>query len=170
MNKSQRGITKSSIGYTGIVTLSQYTNGKKFNIARVHNVGGKSLFNFLVDCLMGDFELATIDRPIKIILLNVDDEKIISAAENTSPIYLLNKPEKIYSEHEGIVKYSFIIPQEYFAAGNASGATRFNAIGLYADSTENIEDYAAYCEVDTSDWEISISSVLVLDWELHISN
>lgn len=170
MSNNLKGITKSNIEYTGIVTLSQYTKGKKFTIAKIHNVGGKSLFNFLVDCLMGDFDIARIDRPTKIALLNVDEEKNITAAENTSFIHLLTKPEKVYSKDEGIVKYSFVIPQEYFTAGNASGAARFNAIGLYANSATEVEDYAAYCTVDTSDWEISISSVLVLDWELHISN
>jgi hypothetical protein len=68
------------------------------------------------------------------------------------------------------VRYSFIIPQEYFAAGNNQNAIRFNAIGLYTNSAQDAKDYAAYCKVDTSGWSLSISSVLVLDWELHISN
>ena len=130
-----------------------------------------SLFNFLADCLVGDFDAARLNCPAKILLLNFDKEtQEVSQAPNTSFIYLLTTPEKLYSTSEGIVKYSFIIPQEYFAAGDINGATRFNAIGLYAGSATDAEDYAAYCEVDTSGWSVSISSVLVLDWELHISN
>lgn len=171
MSRKLRGTAASNIAYTGIVRLSQYTDGKKITIDEVHNAGGISLFNFLADCLVGDFEIAKIARPTKILLLNVDEKnKVVTQAPNTSFIYLLTKPEKIYSATEGIVKYSFIIPQEYFAAGNAYGATRFNAIGLYTDSAKKAEDYAAYCTVETSSWDISISSVLVLDWELHIAN
>ena len=138
MSNNLKGITKSNIEYTGIVTLSQYTRGKKFTIAKIHNVGGKPLFDFLVDCLMGDFDIASSYRPTKIALLNVDEEKNITAAENTSFIHLLTKPEKVYSEDEGIVKYSFIIPQDWFAG------TNFNAVGLYTSTatTDDIENYA----------------------------
>jgi hypothetical protein len=171
MSKNIRSTTKNSLEYTGIVKLSQYTKGKRFTIAEIHNEGGKPLFNFLADCLAGNFASAKTDVPTKILLLNVDKEKnIIEAAENTSFIYLLTNPEKVYSEDAGIVKYSFIIPQEYFAAGNANGAIRFNAIGLYTNSAQDAKDFAAKVEVDTSKWSLSISSVLVLDWELHISN
>ena len=56
--KNIKGIAKSSLEYTGIVNLSQYINGKKFTIAQLHNAGGKPLFEFLADCLVGDFEIA----------------------------------------------------------------------------------------------------------------
>ncbi len=174
MSKKLRGTAINNVSYTGIVKLSQYMKGKKFHVAEIHNEGGKPLFEFLVDCLKGDFEIAKPSRPAKILLLNVyeDDEgkHVVTAASNTSFIYLLTNPEKVYSDREGIIKYSFVIPQEYFAAGDANGAIRFNAIGLYADSATAAEDYSAYCTVDTSNWNISMSSVLVLDWELHIAN
>ena len=170
MSINLKSSAKNNILYTGIVRLSQYTKDNKFVIAEVHNEGGKPLFDFLTDCLVGDFDIAKLDQPTKILLLNVDEENKVSAADNTSFIYLLAKPEKIYSENEGIVKYSFVIPQEYFAGGHASGSIRFNAIGLYTSSATDAKDYAAICNVDTSDWSISISTVLVLDWELHISN
>lgn len=162
-----KGTAVNTLGYTGIVKLSQYINGKKFTIAEVHNKGGQPLFNFLIDCLMGDYSIADIDRPTKIRLLRKNDDDPIgySELENTGPIHIQAKPEKIYSTNEGIVRYSFIIPQEYFSAG------RFDAIGLYPNSTTNIYDYAALCEIkDSSAWAISVTSVLVLDWELHISN
>ena len=166
MSKSIKSNAKNALAYTGIVKLSQYTKGKKFTVAEIHNEGGLALFNFLADCLISDFETAKADRPTKILLLKVNEEGVPMQADNTSFIYLLTAPEKVYSENEGIVRYSFIIPQEYFVG------TNFNAIGLYPNSAtyQDIANYAAYCTVDTNEWSLSISSVLVLDWELHISN
>lgn len=167
MSKNIKSVAVNNIEYTGIVKLSQYTNGKVFTVLEKHNEGGTALFNFLTDCLLGDFDIAKFDRPSKIMLLNINEDGILAKATNTSFIYLLSKPEKVYStEKKGIVRYSFIIPQDYFVG------TDFNAIGLYTNSTSelDLEDYAAFCEVDLSDVSLSISSVLVLDWELHISN
>jgi hypothetical protein len=167
MSKNIKSTAVNNLEYTGIVKLSQYTNGKKFMVAEKHNEGGKALFNFLTDCLVGDFDIAKIDRPSKIMLLNKDGAGNLAKATNTSFIYLLSKPEKVYStEKKGIVRYSFIIPQDYFVG------TDFNAIGLYTGSTSELDlnDYAAFCELNLSGVSLSISSVLVLDWELHISN
>ena len=162
-----KGAAINSLAYTGIVKLSQYIGRKKFTIAQMHNAGGKALFEFLSDCLVGDFELARLDRPTKILLLNEDENKTLSKATDTDFIYLTSKPEKVYDEVEGIVRYSFIIPQDIFAN------TKFNAVGLYTDTatTSDVDDYAAFCSISTDKLnDISISSVLVLDWELHISN
>ena len=168
MNKKLRSTATSKLGYTGMVKLSQYNNGKKTEVATMHNEGGKALFNFIAECLCGNFTVASKNMPIKILLLNVDDKGEKSAAEGTDWIYILTAPEKVYSETEGVVRYSFIIPQEYFAAGGS--AVRFNAIGLYTKSATTPEDFAAYCRVKRSDWSLSLSSVLVLDWELHVAN
>ena len=146
MGNNIKGITRNSLEYTGIVTLSKYIKGKKQVVAEIHNAGGKPLFNFLTDCLVGDFDTARLDRPNKILLLNKSvssdgDEEIIQA-EHTGFIYLLTKPEKVYSsKQEGIVKYSFIIPQEYFIG------TSFNAIGLYTGTASDPSAYAAICEI-----------------------
>jgi hypothetical protein len=167
MSRNIKSIAVNNVEYTGIVKLSQYTAGKKIAVTEQYNEGGKALFNFLVDCLIGDFDIAKADRPAKIMLLNTDDAGNLAKATNTGFIYLLSKPEKVYSaKKEGIVRYSFIIPQDYFVG------TTFNAIGLYASSASELDltDYAALCAIDLSDVTLSISSVLVLDWELHISN
>jgi hypothetical protein len=59
-----------------------------------------------------------------------------------------------------------MIPQDFFAGKD------FNAIGLYNDAAteQDINDYAAYCTVNVGALNLSITSVLLLDWELHISN
>lgn len=176
-NNKTRSKAVNNIGYTGIVKLSQYTNGKKFSIAKVHNAGGKPLFDFLANCLAGDFDIAKKNLPAKILLLDIvkaeSGEITVNAADNTGFITLLSKPELVYAEDAGVVRYRFIIPQEYFAAGTSVGAVRFNAIGLYPSSVKSTADasqFAAYCEVDTDDWSLSAASVLVLDWELHVTN
>lgn len=166
---NMKGTAVSNLEYTGIVTLSQCIRGKTFEVAKFHNAGGKSLFNFLANCLVGDFELARLTRPAKIMLLHEDVEtRSISKASNTSFIYLLSKPETVYSsENKSIVRYSFIIPQDFFTG------TSFNAIGLYtSEATEaDLDSYAALVSnINFDDVNISISSILILDWELHISN
>jgi hypothetical protein len=172
MSQKLKGSTRSGLAYTGTVKLSQYLRGKKFTVAEIHNEGGKPLFDFLADCLAGDFNIAEVNRPKKIRLLNIgeDSNENFDFADSTSFIYLFTEPERVYNESAGVIRYSFIMPQEYFAAGKANNATRFNAIGLYAESAESARDYAAYCRVNTDGWTISISSVLVLDWELQITN
>ena len=163
-----KGAAKNSLGYTGIVTLSQYIRGNRRTITKIHNIGNKPLFDFFADCLVGNFDTAKLYRPNKIMLLYKDaDNKTLSKVPDTDFIYLLSNPEKVYNDSEGVVKYSFMISQDMFA-----GKT-FNAIGLYTDAAtlSDVDNYAAYCDINQDDISsISISSVLILDWELHISN
>ena len=164
----QRGLARNCLEYTGVVRLSQYINNKKMLIAESHNAGGSALFNFLSNCLTGDFDLAKYSRPDKILLLKIDKVTgSIEKASNTSFIQFLTRPERIYGkDSECIIRYSFVLPQEYFAG------TEFNAVGLYPQSaTElDIQDYSAICTLTTDNWNISRSSVLLLDWDLRISN
>jgi hypothetical protein len=161
-----KGTAANTIGYTGIVTLSQYINSKKIVITKVHNEGKLPLFNFLADCLAGDFDIAKIDRPTKIMLLNESEDGVCTKAGNASFIHILAKPERVYSATEGIVRYSFLIPPEAIIGANC------NAIGLYTASASeaDLDDFAAHCIVDLDSSGISLSSILLVDWELHISN
>jgi hypothetical protein len=166
MKKSTNGIIANALGYTGIVTLSRYTGSRKIELARVYNEGGLALFNYLANCLAGEYDLASSDSPIKILLLNKSEDGTLTKAPNSSFIYLLTKPEKVYSASAGVVRYSFIIPQDMIIG------TDFNAIGLYtASATEaDINDFAACCTINFNRNNLALSSVLVLDWELHIAN
>lgn len=163
----------NNMNYTGIVSLSQYSSGKKFLLKQIHNAGGDVLFNFLSDCLTGDFELAKISMPVKIMFLNITENdngsKEFKRAANHSFSYLMTKPEKIYAPGAGTVRYSFMIPYD------AVKGTEFNAIGLYADYAKEdsgLDDFAAYCMVDPDELNLSLStsSALVVDWDLIISN
>jgi hypothetical protein len=162
----------NSLEYAGVVTLSQYINKTKVFTQRIHNAGGNSLFNFITTCLLGDFDEAASYLPTKIRLLKTtkDTEGNSSIAGVSDFIYILTKPEKVISISDnitgptGTVRYSFSIPREFL-----EDAT-FNSIGLYSDYAQEVSDYAAFCEIDTSTTGMLSSTVLVIDWELTFSN
>lgn len=164
----------NDFNYTGIVSLSQYTNGKKTLLARLHNEGGATLFSFLADCLCGDFAAAKTTRPTKIMLLRTtfDEEARIKNINSASGfIYLLAKPEKLYVESTATtskVSFNFIIARDILEGSD------FNSIGLYADNAtlSSINNFAAFCDITglLNNSSIAASSVLVVDWELSISN
>jgi hypothetical protein len=168
IRKNIKGAITDTVNYTGAVTLSKCVRGKEIKLATIHNNGGRPLFDFLADCLVGNFDEAKITRPNRILLLNKDSEDYLTKATDTGFISMTSAPEKVYSASEGIVKYSFTIPQEYIAG------TNFNAIGLYtgAATDADIENYAAFCYLGDkiNVQELKTSSVVLLDWELHISN
>ena len=56
----------NNLYYTGIVTLSQYDGKKRTPIVRLHNTGGNLLFEFLANCLVGNFDQAAKNQPAKI--------------------------------------------------------------------------------------------------------
>lgn len=170
----------NQFNYTGIVTLSQYKGSKKRVLARIHNEGKYSLFNFIADCLVGDFDVAQANRPSKIRLLKkqTDSENKNKATYKSQSTYIhqISTPEKVskISDDTGIVRYSFVIPSDKVTSINFD----FDHIGLYAHSTvdEDYEQFSAIVSlvensvnvVDKD--ELSASSALLVDWELHITN
>ena len=142
-----RNTAINNLTYTGIVTLSRYVGSKKIKIAQLHNTGGNPLFDFLADCLIGDFVTAKVFRPTKIMLLNrieVSDEPGTYEYDSKSGfIYLLTKPEKIDSATQSKVRYSFIIPKDQIEGVDTTTGL---GIGLYTDSTtlDDINNYAAF--------------------------
>lgn len=161
-----KNTAKNSLSYTGVVTLSQSIGNKKFEIAKVHNSGGSSLFDFLSDCLVGDYDIAKAKQPKKIKLLKYNEES--GNHESVSGyIQYTTKPERVYENPGSTVRYSFIVSRAMLESYDD-----FDRIGLYANSAgdNDIENFAAYCEVPFSSDDISNSAILVIDWELNISN
>jgi hypothetical protein len=159
----------NSIQYTGTVTLSQYIGEKKVKIAQFNNAGKYSLFNFFSDCLLGDFDIAKNNRPTKIKLLskNKDPKEGESLYKSESGfIYLYNKPVKSYNAKKGIVQYSFHIYRDILESAT------FDSIGLYPNSATDIDtdNFAAVVDGITTKNSLSRLAVLVVDWELTISN
>lgn len=155
----------NTLGYTGIVTLSRNVGSKKIKIAQVHNTGASSLFDFLSDCLIGEFEVARLTRPAKIKLLYVDGSSYSSAS---GFIGLLTKPVKVHEPNQSRIRYSFVIPRDYL-----EGIDSFNSLGLglYANGAldSKLEDFSAFCALDLDKNALTGAS-LVVDWELVISN
>lgn len=166
-----RGIIKNSLTYTGTVTLSQYIDSKKIKIAQTHNTGGSSLFNFLSNCLVGDFGIAKNTIPNKVMLLKKTDTDGQESYTSASGVfYLYTNPEKVYKEEDSsvAVRYSFMISSDFIVGVD------FNGIGLYTADTSDVTPdpnrFAAFAYIDTSKINLSLSSALVVDWELYISN
>ena len=165
----------NTLTYTGIVTISQYIGAKKVKIAQKYNTGGTTLFDFLSDCLCGDWTLAKAKRPTKIKVLEWSqdgqnrDYKSISGF-----IFLRNPPEKVEDQeqpNQSRVRYSFLIPRDMFE--NISG-TRGLGLGLYASGALETEpgNFSAFCELDELGQNLTSlsNSSLVVDWELVIAN
>lgn len=182
-----RNIITNNLTYAGIVTLSQRIGHKKVPVLQVHNNGNLPLFNFLTECLTGNFETAKLTRPTKIMILKQTTFKDSDTQSDrvtferlSSFIYLLASPEKRYSsDTAGISKvcFSFILPKDLLESidfeNNDENVTY--KLGLYpANATLlDITEYSAICELDLSSINsstIGASSVLVVDWELSISN
>ena len=164
----------NSLGYTGIVTLSQYIQNNKIPITKAYNKGRSSLFNFLSDCLKGDFELAKLSLPSNIMLLNAEinsetgEIDQFTAASGVIALSTIATPEKALDESSGRVRYSFIVTRDQLETES------FNAIGLYAKGIkpEYCQYNMAYCILDESvnSANLSVSSALVVDWDLIITN
>jgi hypothetical protein len=172
-----KNVAINTISYTGIVTLSKYIGDKKIQIAQFHNTGNTSLFDFLANCLAGDFTLAKVNRPTKIKLLrrrgqNISDYYYTSA---TPFIFLRTPPVPSSTAGESRVRFSFMIPRdivESLSYGDASNDIL--GLGLYANSVEDVEsesgNFMAFCSLDTLDRASLVNVFLVVDWELVITN
>ena len=157
-----KNIAVNNLKYTGIVTISQYIGDKKVKITESYNSGGNPLFNFLADCLVGDFDIAKISRPTKIMLLSEDENGDL--IDKSGFIYLITKPEKVASN---MVKYSFIISRAIL-----DGINDIKYIGLYnnAATERSLDEYSAIAAIKIDSATLSTSSMLVVDWKLIISN
>ena len=163
----------NTLTYAGIVTLSQRIGDEKVKLAQLHNAGGIALFDFLADCLMGEFDQAKYNWPTKIKILEhiVDDETNTDDYISTSGfIYLNDAPVRVKTENkECRIRYSFLIPRDLIE--NISSFTNLG-LGLYTHSTSEGDpaNFAAFCSLsDVNSRDINNASLLI-DWELVISN
>lgn len=175
-----KNVAVNTLNYTGIVTLSQYIGDKKVQIAKFHNTGGASLFNFLSSCLAGDFTTAKAHRPTKIKLLcrsgrSASDYQYESRTEF---IFLYTPPEPVFSASESRVRFSFIISRDLIESVTyRSSQDEVLGIGLYANSAKESEsecgNFMAFCplaDLDKSALTTLANAFLVVDWELRIAN
>jgi hypothetical protein len=165
----------NTLNYTGIVSLSQYVGKKKIKIAQMHNTGGESLFNFLANCLTGNFDSAKVSYPTKIKLIYrelLDNKNNIYEYSSASGFIFVRRVEAVETNPgECRVKYSFMIPRDLL--DNITSIDTLG-LGLYSHSAleSEPERFIAFCAfngLDISRNELTNATLLV-DWELVIAN
>lgn len=162
----------NNIGYSGVVTLSKYVKSKKVQIAKMHNEGRKPLFNFLAECLLGNFDAAAVLRPTKIMLLNIttdNKEEIISSSSGFISYVTIPERADSSSIDGAVIKYSFIVPRAILQATTHEGG--FTHIGLFNETDSDEMSPAAVVEINKEDANMTAltsSAVLVVDWELSL--
>ena len=166
------------IGYEGKVTLTLKSNNRILKSKTYKNNGTAQLFKFLGYCLIGSYEEAKRYLPSKILLLdnyskdnNVRDAKSVTACTNFKP--LAKMPTIISDSAKAQVKviYNFEIPQ-------AEIFKNFNQVALYGSNPEDISDFSAYYYLTNIQGELeseniaewSATTILLIDWELSLSN
>lgn len=171
------------IGYEGKVTLTLRNNDQVLKTKIYKNKGTAQLFKFLGYCLIDSYEEAKRLLPNKIMLLQNISSDDPDAADPTlvmsqSLFRGLAQTPTIVSDNvakQVRVTYSFEIPR-------AAIEGPFNQIALYgAGMTEtDIADFSAYyflrdaygafevLDPTTDSW--SATTVLLVEWELSISN
>lgn len=175
----------NGIGYEGKVTLTLKSNNKVLKSKTYKNNGTVQLFKFLGYCLMGACEDAEAKRllPTRLLLLenfsNSGSGDVTTAdpqnvAARTDWQSFAQTPTIVTTNAQVKVTYNFEVPK-------AAITNTFNQIALYGagmDISENLVDFSAYHYLtnpygalenqNPKDW--SATTVLLIDWELTISN
>ena len=171
-------IFSDGIGYEGKVTLTLKSNNRVLKSKIYKNNGTAQLFKFLGYCLIGSYEEAKQDLPYKLMLLKNRSE--LTGERNPTGVIacstwqtLSKTPSIIQDSDTSVVRvlYSFEIPK-------ASIAQDFNQVALYGVDAATETDFSAYYYLTddsgaledelVSEW--SATTVLLIEWELSLSN
>ena len=173
------------LDYEGKITLTLKSNGRTLQTKTYKNKGTAQLFKFLGYCLMGSYEEVKQLLPTQIMLLYNDTgrDNVLNATptsvEPRSSLRGLAQTPTIRSDSNAeqvIVTYSFEVPRATIYGG------AFNQIALYGDGMieSDFQDFSAFFylvddfnafeshDPDRDDW--SATTVLLVDWELSLSN
>lgn len=167
-------VAGNTLAYTGTITLSQYIGSKKTIVARLHNKGGKPLFDFLADCFTGDFTSAKAALPKKIMTYTkTKDEYGTEVFKYSSTHYLLSAAKKVSSTENGsAVCYSFSIPYDDIRGLDQSNSFKNAYIGLYTHSETDCKNYLAEFSLESlmENATLALNYSVVVDWVLNITN
>lgn len=169
-------ILTNGLGYEGKVTLTLKSNNLVLESKTYKNSGTTELFDFLANCLAGKFNVARL--PSKILLLfNGSDNAIKATAtsciQRSAWVSRAQAPtvDSSPANQSTKVTYNFEVPKNAIAG-------EFNQIALYGANSTEIDKFSAYYYLanssgdflteDPAEW--SPSTVLLIDWELTISN
>ncbi len=178
---SQNGFM-DGLGYEGKVTLTLKSNNRVLKSQTYKNKGTARLFKFLGHCLAGAYGEAQGYLPTQIVLLyNGAGSGLTSTAtednvtQRSSWISYAQTPTIISDDtlEQVRVVYSFEVTK-------AAVTGEFNQVALYGVNASDITEFSAYYYLtdpenpgnfflqSINDW--SASTVLLIDWELIISN
>lgn len=164
------------IGYEGKVTLTLKNNNHVLSSKTYKNRGTAQLFKFLGYCLIDSYEEAKNLLPNKIMLLqNTSPNKLAPNPRTVIPRTtwqtLAKMPAIISTNGQVKVVYSFEIAQ-------AAIEDNFNQVALYGALVNDPQDFSAYYFLkdargelesqNVSEW--SPSAILLIEWELSLSN
>lgn len=173
MSKNTKLNRTATIGYRGDVKFSTYIGKHLISSKAYKNEGATPLFNFLANCLAGNFPAAYQKRPYKIRLLKVvgetPNDAIMPQAlkENTAVdrycsdfIMMTSAPEVIIQETSSSqsckVSFSFTFPSSYV---NYSGA---NVIAIYGPGVTDPAEYSAYYKLTK---EVADGNITRKEWD-----
>jgi hypothetical protein len=174
-------IFTDGIGYEGKVTLTLKSKNHIIESKTYKNSGTIKLFQFLGNCLIGAYDQARPLRPMQIALLSNPAADLSTALEEpttniemrTSFQPLAQLPRLISDDTSAQVSVIYS-----FELDSSSIESDFNQIALYSESADSPEKFSAYyflvdgngnlSPMNPADW--SATAVLLIDWELTLSN
>ena len=150
---NEKSIDKSlAIGYRGDVKFSTYIGKHLLSTKTYRNAGALPLFQFLANCLAGNFPAAYQNRPYKIKLLKANAERPSDLnmptdvrgnnASCSSLLSMTSAPAIIIQDSAEMqackVTFSFIFPQNSITESGA------NIIAMYGPGITDQGEYCAY--------------------------
>lgn len=185
-----------SVGYSGKVKVTVVDDRKVVSRKVGHNAGGQPLFQFLAQCLCGNYENAKTSQPLKIRLFYNEAETKTAATRNIETWVGSASNTSIEEASNFIFVNAPSVPEEIEdEKGNKNGykailhfrvpfsfVTRneINQICLYAQNEIDPKKYSAYylftdstdaeklAPIEVNNQQASYS--LIIEWELSIAN
>lgn len=199
-NENHEAVKKQdtiSVGYSGKVKVTVVDDRKVVSRKVGHNAGGQPLFQFLAQCLCGNYENTKALQPLKIKLFYNDAKNVAVATGNIEAWASSgsSSSEKVTSASNFIFVNAPSVPEEIEdEEGNKNGYkailhfrvpfsfvthNKINQICLYAQNENDDKKYSAYylfkdskdeklAPIEVNNQQASYS--LIIEWELSIAN
>ena len=163
MQKEKYTKKKSSVAYRGDVVVSLMRGNKVYKTIKSHNEGGYPLFNFLANCLIGNF--SNVDQPRNIRVGNLSDDTFTSSVVSAIP-YSNVRIEQT-EQSSATVVYTFIIPFADIVIDDS-----INCIRLYSSRYSGKDAVANYSASFVPDKPVTLDrdSNLKIEWYMTINN
>jgi len=165
-----------SLKYSGDISLKILDGDRVLSEQKYHNHGCQKLFNFITDCLTGNFAAAKSSRPCRIVLFEMGshEEKGVFNARywnddtKVSTKVFYDSAVVPGSSNSSTITYHFRIPFLCLVSG-----AQVAKVGLYPDVITSLSnDICAYYYLDTP-FEVPDHGgnfTVVIDWKLTIQN